>query len=78
MRRELFLLYGLKETARLKKLTLYGNVRWDDWVVRWIWNWLKDKAQRVVIRGAESSRRPVASGVPQWCPESSPVQCIHQ
>jgi len=33
--------------------------------VRWIENWLNGRAQRVVISGAESSERPVTSGVPQ-------------
>ncbi|PKU46704.1 rna-directed dna polymerase from mobile element jockey-like [Limosa lapponica baueri] len=36
----------------------------EEWTVRWIENWLKDRAQRVV-RGIESSRRSVTSGVPQ-------------
>ncbi|GAB0178111.1 mitochondrial enolase superfamily member 1 [Grus japonensis] len=37
----------------------------DEWTVKWIENWLNGRAQRVVISSAESSRRPVASGVPQ-------------
>ncbi|PKU42607.1 rna-directed dna polymerase from mobile element jockey- hypothetical protein [Limosa lapponica baueri] len=36
-----------------------------EWTVGWIENWLKDRAQRVMISGTESSWRSITSGVPQ-------------
>ncbi|GAB0197166.1 mitochondrial enolase superfamily member 1 [Grus japonensis] len=36
-----------------------------EWTVRWVENGLNGRAQRVVISGAESRWRPVATGVPQ-------------
>ncbi|KAK4811088.1 hypothetical protein QYF61_016374 [Mycteria americana] len=40
---------------------------WDmsRYTVRWVNNWLKGRAQRVVLNGATSGRQPVTSGVPQ-------------
>ncbi|PKU45524.1 reverse hypothetical protein [Limosa lapponica baueri] len=46
-------------TSKLRK---YGL---DEWTVRWIENWLKDRTQRVVISGTESSWRSVTKGIPQ-------------
>lgn len=37
----------------------------DEWMARWVENWLTGQAQRVVIGRAESGWRHVTSGVPQ-------------
>ncbi|GAB0203498.1 mitochondrial enolase superfamily member 1 [Grus japonensis] len=37
----------------------------DEWTARWVENWLKGRAQRVVTSSAQSGWRPAASGVPQ-------------
>jgi len=44
--------------AKLRKCDL------DDWVLRWIVNWLKERSQRFAVIWTESSWRPVYSGVP--------------
>ncbi|KAK4810827.1 hypothetical protein QYF61_008799 [Mycteria americana] len=46
----------------LDKLSNCGMSRFT---ARWVNNWLKGRAQRVVLNGATSGRRPVTSGVPQ-------------
>ncbi|KAK4810275.1 LOW QUALITY PROTEIN: hypothetical protein QYF61_015305 [Mycteria americana] len=46
----------------LEKLGAHGL---DGCTLRWVKNWLDGRAQRVVVNGVYSSRRPGTSGVPQ-------------
>jgi len=48
--------------------TLLGKLRncgLDEWLVRWIENWLNGRTQRVVVSGTESCWRLATSGVSQ-------------
>ncbi|PKU39573.1 rna-directed dna polymerase from mobile element jockey-like [Limosa lapponica baueri] len=51
----------ISHSILIGKLRKYGL---DEWTVGWIENRLKDRAQRVMISGTESSWRSVTSGVP--------------
>ena len=37
----------------------------NEHVLRWIWNYLSNRSQQVVVNGSVSSSTPVVSGVPQ-------------
>jgi len=66
----------------VSRYILLGKLRkcgLDEWLVRWIENWLNGRAQRVGISGAESDWRPGTGGVPrgqywtQSCSTSSSI-----
>lgn len=53
-----------KASDSVSHYILIGKLRkcgLDKWTVRWTKNWLNGRAQRVMISGIESSRRPVDS-----------------
>ena len=41
------------------------SCRIDEWMARWIENWLNGRAQRIVIKSTESVWRPVTSSIPR-------------
>ncbi|GAB0203942.1 mitochondrial enolase superfamily member 1 [Grus japonensis] len=47
------------EKASLRSIEL------DEWIVKWVENWLNGRAQRVAISSTDSGWRPAAIGMPQ-------------
>ena len=45
-----------------KKLKIYG---WDEKAIEWMWSYLKDRTQKVVMSGESSSEITVNRGCPQ-------------
>ena len=59
---------------RLKlKLTSHGIGRS---ILNWIWQWLIDRRQRVVVYGEISNWKSILSGVPQGS-VSGPILCLN-